>query len=178
MELLKIITHAFGGDGYVDNATDYLFDGRCNIRHGYGINPNSHVSAGMQFKQTAKFWNNQDKNPFIHCMLSFSPETAPDPEIAMKLTAEIIEPLTDEHLALSGAHDEKRTGSIYHTHTFISTTNINNGTMMYPDNKTNYALAQRAADVTGQPVKLVVDNGKRDDDGWECPKTFYPHKED
>ena len=62
------------------------------------------------------------------------------------------------------------------THTCISTTNINGGKMMCPDNKTTYAMAQRVADVTGQPTKLVVENVKKVE--WECPKTFYPQNEE
>ncbi len=176
MEVLKITTHAPGGENYVDNATDYLLDGREALAHGYGINPNNSKSAGMQFKQTAKFWNNQDKNPLIHCMLSFSSDTAPTVEEAMKLTDEILEPLTGEHLALSVAHNEEREGSSCHSHTLISTTNFNDGTMLYADNKSNYALAQRAADVTNQPVTLVVMNDRNVE--WECPRVFIPQTEE
>ena len=176
MEIFKIITHAPGGENYVDNATDYVLDGREVLALGYGINPNNADSAGMQFKQTARFWDNQDKNPLIHCMISYSTDTAPTAEDAMRLTGEILEPLTDDHLALSVAHNETREGSSYHSHTLISTTNLNDGTMLYADNKSNYALAQRAADVTGQPVALVVMNDRNEE--WECPRVFIPQTDE
>ena len=48
--------------------------------------------------------------------------------------------------------------------------------MLHPDNSTNYALAQRVADVTGQAVTLVVENEKKNE--WECPKVFMPHIDD
>ena len=176
MELLKIISRASGGEEYVDNATNYLLDDRCCMRQGYGVSVNNADSAAMQFKQTAKFWNNQNKNPFIQAILSFSPETAPTAETAMTLTDEIIQPLTEEHLAMSVAHNEVRSGSSYHTHTMISTTNYNDGTMLYPDNSNNYALAQRTADVTGQPVTLVVENDKKEE--WTCPHVFYPQSDE
>lgn len=176
MEVFKIITHAPGGENYVDNATEYILDGREVLSQGYGINPYNAESAGMQFKQTARFWSNQDKNPLIHCMLSFSPETAPTAEEAMRLTDEILEPLTEEHMALSVAHDKEREGSSYHSHTLISTTNFNDGTMLYADNKSNYAMAQRAADVTGQPVTLVVMNDRNEN--WECPRVFIPQTDE
>ena len=108
MEILKVTTRASGGDDYVDNVTNYLLDERSSIKHGYGVSVNNADSAALQFKQTAKFWNNQDKNPFLQAILSFSPETAPTAEVAMKLTEEIIEPLTVEHLTLSVAHDKVR----------------------------------------------------------------------
>lgn len=171
-----MITRASGGDNYVDNATNYLLDERSNIKHGYGVTVNNANSAAMQFKQTARFWNNQDKNPLVQAILSFSPETAPTAEAAMKLTDEIIEPLTVEHLTLSVAHDKVRGGSLCHTHNLINTTNYNDGSMLYPDNTTTYSLAQRAANVTGQPVTLIVENDKKEE--WKCPYVFYPQSTD
>ena len=176
MEILKIITRASGGENYVDNATNYLLDDRCVMAQGYGVSPNNADSAAMQFKQTARFWNNQNKNQFVQAMLSYSPETAPTAEAAMALTGEIIEPLTEEHQTLSVAHNEERSGSSYHTHTLFATTNYNDGSMLSPDNPTNYALAQRAANVTGQPVTLVVENDSKEE--WECPRVFYPQTDD
>ena len=176
MEILKMITRASGRENYVDNAMNYLLDDRSCLRQGYGVSINDPNSAALQFKQTAKFWNNQNKNPFVQAMLSFTPETAPTAETAMALTGEIMQPLTEEHLALSVAHNEERSGSSYHTHTLFGTTNYNNGSMLYPDNPTNYALAQRAADVTGQPVTLVVENDKNEE--WKCPRVFYPQTDD
>ncbi len=176
MEILKMITRASGRENYVDNAANYLLDDRCVMAQGYGVSSNNADSAALQFKQTAKFWNNQNKNQFVQAMLSFTPETAPTAEAAMALTGKIMQPLTEEHLALSVAHNEERSGSSYHTHTLFGTTNYNNGSMLYPDNPTNYALAQRAADVTGQPVILVVENDKKEE--WECPRVFYPQTDD
>lgn len=44
---------------------------------------------------------------------------------------------------------------------------------MYGDNSTNYSIAQRMADVTGQPTKLIV--RKEDETEWECLRVFVPH---
>ena len=77
MEILKMITRASGRDNYVDNAANYLLDDRCAMAQGYGVNTNNPNSAALQFKQTAKFWGNQNKNQFVQAMLSFTPETAP-----------------------------------------------------------------------------------------------------
>ncbi len=176
MEILKVTTRASGGDDYVDNVTNYLLDERSSIKQGYGVSVNNADSAALQFKQTAKFWNNQDKNPFLQAILSFSPETAPTAEVAMKLTEEIIEPLTVEHLTLSVAHDKVRSGSLCHTHSLVNTTNYNDGSMLCPNNTTNYSLAQRTANVTGQPVTLIVESDKREE--WTCPHLFYPQSTD
>lgn len=175
MELLKVITHAQGGFGYIKSGAHYGSNENCVMCRGYGINPYNASFAEIQFKQTALFWNNQNKNPFLHCMISFSTESAHTADEAMRFTDEIIAPLTEEHFALSGAHDDKRTGGSYHTHSFISTTNFNDGSMLYADNSTTYALAQRAADVIGKPVKLVVKNETKE---WECPKVFVPREEE
>lgn len=176
MEVLKVITRAKGGYDYIDKGTNYLFDDRCIKLNGYGISPYDQHSAAMQLKQNASFWNNQNKNPFIQSMISFSTETATTAEEAMRLTEEIHKPFTDEHLLLSGSHKEQRKGSEYHTHTFIHTTNINNGSMIHADNKTTFNLAQRVADITGQPVKLIVSNEQNKE--WECPKLFTPKHDD
>lgn len=176
MEILKVITHSHGGSNYINNGINYLFDERCVMSHGYGINPYDANIAAMQFKQNAKFWNNQNKNPFLHCMISFSQETAPTANDAMRLTDKIIESLTEDHFALSGVHNEKRAGSLHHTHNFISTTNFNDGSMIYADNATNYALAQRTADITGQPVTLVVKTEGGEE--WECPQIFTPQNDE
>ena len=176
MEVLKIITRANGGDDYIDNAVDYIFDGRCDKIQGYGISSNDADSAKQQFKKIAEFEGNQDKNPFFHAIISYTPETAPTTDVALSLTDKILEPFTEDHAALTGSHNKETEGSLYHTHTCISTTNINGGKIMCPDNKTTYEMAQRVADITGQPTTLVVENVKKVE--WECPKTFYPQNEE
>jgi len=176
MELLKIITRSTGGDDYIDNAVNYLFDERCVLRQGYGVSPYYPESATTAIKQTTEFWGNQNKNQIIHAILSFSQETAPTPDVAMRKTAEIMEPITKDHLSISGCHSEERAGSLYHTHTVSSTTNINDGTMIHVNNSTIYELAQRVADVTNQPAMLVVENDKKEE--WECPKKFLPQSDD
>ena len=116
MELLKVITRSTGGDDYIDNAVKYLYDKRCVMRQGYGVDTHNASSATTAIKQTTKFWGNQNKNQIIHALLSFSQETAPTPDVAMRKTAEIMEPITKNHLSISGCHSEERAGSIYHTH--------------------------------------------------------------
>lgn len=65
---------------------------------------------------------------------------------------------------------------MYHTHTYEGTTNYNDGSRIYSDDKTNCAIAQRTAEVLHKPVKLIVDygNGKV----WEYPKIFVPQDND
>lgn len=178
MEIFKVILHTHGGYPYINSAANYPIDGRQALAKGFGINPFDSKIAAMQFKKTAEFFNNENKTPLFHYMTSFTPDTAPTPERAMELTEQIFAPLTAEHLALMGAHNEKRDYSDNHTHTFMSPTNFNNGSMLYGDNKQNYALAQRMADVTGKPTKLIV--RKENKEEWECSKVFIPqdYKED
>ncbi len=44
--------------------------------------------------------------------------------------------------------------------------------MLHSDNRTNYGIAQRVADVTGQVTRLNVtyDHGK----DWNCQSAFIP----
>lgn len=172
MEIFKVILHTHGGYSYIDNGANYPIDGRQVLAKGFGVNPYDSKIAAMQFKKTAEFFNNQNKTPLFHYMTSFTSKTAPTPEEALELTEQIFAPLTAEHQALMCTHNEKRYKSDNHSHTFMSPTNFNNGSMLYGDNKQNYALAQRMADATGKPTKLIV--RKENTEEWECSKIFFP----
>ena len=173
MEIFKVIIHTHGGDRYIDNAINYVFDGRQECAKGYGVNPYDPDIAAMQMKRTARYFNNQNKTPLFHYVTSYSPETAPTPEKALELTDKVFSNITDSHQALIGIHSEKQAKSLNHAHTVVNPTDFNTGKMMYGDNSTNYSIAQRMADVTGQPTKLIV--RKEDETEWECPRVFVPH---
>lgn len=176
MEVFKVIIHTHGGYPYIDNGVNYPLDGRQSLAKGFGINPYDPKIAAMQFKKTAEFFNNQHKTPLFHYMTSYTPDTAPTPEKALELTEQIFAPLTENHQALIGIHNEDQGDSLNHAHTFMSPTNYNDGSMLYGDNTTNYALAQRMADITGQPTLLVI--RKENKQEWECPKVFIPQTDD
>ena len=79
-----------------------------------------------------------------------------------------------------GVHNKERDGGSYHVHAAVSPTNFRNGSMLYCDNRTNYALAQSVANVTGQPSKLSVRydvKGEKDAKDWSCGKIFIPMSE-
>lgn len=176
MQIFKVILHTHGGYPYIDSGANYPIDGRQALAKGFGVNPYDAKIAAMQFKKTAEFFNNQYKTPLFHYITSYTPETAPTPEEAMELTQQIFAPLTENHQALMGIHNEEQGNSLNHAHTFMSPTNYNDGSMIYGDNSTNYALAQRMADITGQPTELIVrkENGKE----WKCPKIFVPQTDE
>ena len=175
-DLLKVITHADGGDRYRKAAMNYCFDDRCVMRKGYGVDSYDPQIAAMQFRKTDEYWNNEEKNPFIQYMHSYLKETAPTVEDAMRYTNEIMGPVVKGHLALTVAHEEDHKGSLYHTHTFEGTTNYNDGSRIYSDDTTNFDMAQRTAEAIHKPVKLIIDygNGKE----WEYPKIFVPHDDE
>lgn len=172
MEIFKMILHTHGGYPYIDNGANYAMDGRQVLTKGFGINQYDPAIAAMQFKKTAEFFNNEDKTPLFHYMTSFTSETAPTAEKTMELTEKIFDELTQNHLALISIHNEVRADSDYHSHTFMSPTNYKNGSMLYGDNATTFALAQRMANITGQPTKLIV--RKENGNEWEHNKVFYP----
>lgn len=176
MQIIKTITHADGGNDYRLNAMRYCLDERCILKKGYGVDIIDPEMAAMHFRNVDAFWGNEYKNPFIQYVISFDKETVSVPEEAMRLTQEIMKPITKDHLVLCVVHKDEHAGSSLHSHSFIGSTNFRNGTMMYSNNATNYAMAQRAADVIGKSVKLVVDygNGKE----WECKKVFIPYSDD
>ena len=76
----------------------------------------------------------------------------------------------------SGREDAGYFTLTFHVHNYVSTTNYNYGSMLYSDNRTNYGIAQRVANVTGQVTRLTVtyDQGKE----WECPEIFTSQDED
>ena len=176
LDILKVITHADGGDDYREAAMKYCIDERCATRKGYGVDPYDPQTAKMQFRKTDEFWHNEEKNPFVQYMHSYLKETAPTVEDAMRFTNEIMGQVVEGHLALTVAHEEDHEGSLCHTHTFEGTTNYNDGSRIYSDNTTNRAIAQRTAEVIRKPVRLIVDygNGKV----WKCPEIFVPHADE
>lgn len=176
METLKIILHTYGNEQCLQNVVNYPIGKDQVLCEGFGINPYNSYEAYMQFRKVTEFWGNQDKTPCFHYMASFSKKTAPTAETAMKLTKDIFADITASHLTAMGVHSKEREDSLNHTHTVVNPTNNFDGSMLYSDYKTNYALAQRMADVTGQPTKLIVytENGEEK----QCPMIFVPHNTD
>lgn len=176
METLKVIYHTFGDDECLEHVVNYPIGKDQVMREGFGITPYDSHKAYMQFKQVTEFWGNQDKTPCFHYITSFSKGTAATPEKAMELTKEIFDEITPSHLTAMGAHNKEREGGVIHTHTTVNPTDNNDGSMLYGDYRTNYALAQKMADVTGQPTKLVV--RKENGEEKECPMIFVPRDEE
>ena len=191
IDLIKVITHADGGEAYSKNANDYPTKKHCVGLRGYGVDANDPATAKMQFDSVAKYHGNEGKNEYIQFMMSFLKETAPDAETAMAITDQVLEPLKDEYLILIGAHKLERLNSDYHTHDFIGTTNLETGKMLHPTNNLNYAIAQRMADVIQKPVQLVIEKKNKAPDSSQVrtgtsgngnnnknkdfKRVFYPH---
>lgn len=186
IDILKVITHADGGEEYARNATKYPANEYCVGLKGYGVDCNDPDTAKMQFGSVAKFHGNEGKNQFVHFMMSFLTETAPDAKTSMGITDQVLEPLKDEYQILIGNHQKHRGSSDFHTHGFVGTTNLETGKMLHANNKLNYAIAQRMSDVIQKPVELVIekkrpgqnashdtDDVKKNDD---FTRVFYPHK--
>jgi len=181
-----VITHADGGEEYARNATKYPANEYCVGLKGYGVDCNDPDTAKMQFESVAKFHGNEGKNQFVHFMMSFLKKTAPDAKTSMSITDQVLEPLKEEYQILIGNHQKHRGTSDFHTHGFVGTTNLETGKMLHANNKLNYAIAQRMADVIQKPVELVIekkkpgqnaphdtDDVKKNDD---FTRVFYPHK--
>ena len=186
IDILKVITHADGGEEYARNATKYPANEFCVGLKGYGVDCNNPDTANMQFESVAKFHGNEGKNQFVHFMMSFLKKTAPDAKTSLGITDQVLEPLKDEYQILIGNHQKHRGSSDYHTHGFVGTTNLETGKMLHANNKLNYAIAQRMADVIQKPVELVIEKKKpgrkasHDTDDMkkseDFTRVFYPHK--
>lgn len=173
MEYLKVIKHTNGDDKCLENVVNYPIGRDQFLKEGFGINPDDSYQAFKQFKKVAEFWGNENCTPCFHYVTAFTGETAPTAEKAMELTTAIFKDITDSHLAATGTHFKDREWNQYHNHTVVSPTNINNGSLMYGNNTTNFALAQKMANVTGQPTKLII--RKEDGTEVEVPQVFVPH---
>ena len=176
METFKVIKHTNGSDRCLRNVINYPIGKDQVLKEGFGVDSENANSALKGFNGVTCFYDNEQKTRVFHYMASFTYKTAPTAEKAMGLTKEIFADITDDHLAAIGVHNKEREGGSYHSHTAVCPTNIHDGSMLYGDNDTNYALAQRMADVTGEPVKLVVRSDKGKD--WECPVIFTPKTDD
>ncbi|MBR5165763.1 MAG: relaxase/mobilization nuclease domain-containing protein [Ruminococcus sp.] len=188
-DIFKVITHADGGDAYSTNATKYPSNEDSVAVRGYGVDADDPATAKIQFDSLAKYHGNERKNEFIQFMLSPLKETAPDAETAMAIIDQVLDPLKDEYLILTGAHKKEHQKSDYHTHSYVGTTNLETGKMLHPTNKLTYKMAQRMADIIQNPVKLVIekkdkspepDSSQNGDNNSEEKKDFtrifYPHK--
>lgn len=187
IDILKVITHPDGGDEYSKNATKYPANEYCVGLKGYGVDANDPETAKMQFDSIAKEFGNEGKNEFIHFMMSFLKETAPDAETAMEITDQVLDLLKDTQQILIGDHKKPRDKSDYHTHSFIGTTNLETGKMLHPTNKLNYAMAQRLANIIQKPVELVIEKKNKapeqntyqdgeQNKNKDFTRVFYPHK--
>lgn len=186
-DILKVITHADGGEDYAKNATKYPSNETCVGLKGYGVDCYDPATAKEQFEAYAKYHGNGGKNQFIQFMMSFLKETAPDAETSMEIIDQVLDPLKEEHPILIGNHKKHREKSEYHGHGFVGTTNLETGKMLHPTNKLNYAMAQRMADIIQKPVELVIEKKNKSpepvgdgDNNTEKKKDFtrifYPHK--
>ena len=193
-DILKVITHADGGEEYSKNVSKYPSNEDSVAVRGYGVDANDPATAMMQFDTMAKYHGNEGKNQYIQYMMSFLKETAPDSETAMEITDKTMDKLKENHLILIGVHEKHREKSDFHTHNFVGTTNIETGKMLHPTNKLNYAMAQRMANIIQKPVELVIEkknktrksgsthflvgtSGKGDNNkSKDFKRVFYPHK--
>lgn len=191
MEILRVITHADGGEKYALNAVHYPSNEDSVDVKGYGVCADNPETTLMQFNAATRYYGNEGKNQFIHLMISFSPTTAPDAETAMAITDKVLEPFKENHLILSGVHHKHRDGSDFHTHSFICTTNLKNGKLLHPTNTINYPLAQSVADITQQNCQLIIErkkiaeqmnglatkeNSPQNTEYKDFTKVFRPHK--
>ena len=159
-DVIKVITHADGGEEYSKNATKYPSNEDCVAVKGYGVDAYNPEIAQMQFDAMAKYYGNEGKNEYIHFMISFLKETAPDVETAMSITNQVMDPLKENHMILIGAHKKDHIRSDFHTHNFVGTTDIETGKMLHPTNKLNFSMAQNLANIIQKPVELVIEKKK------------------
>ncbi|MBR3421039.1 MAG: relaxase/mobilization nuclease domain-containing protein [Ruminococcus sp.] len=161
IDIIKVITHADGGEDYAKNVAKYPSNEYCVGLRGYGVDCNDPATAKMQFDSLAKYHGNEGKNQFIHFMMSFLRETAPDADTSMEIIDQVLEPLKEEYPILIGNHKKHTEKSDYHGHGFVGTTNLETGKMLHPTNKLDYTIAQRMADVIQKPVELVIEKKKK-----------------
>ena len=156
-DIIKIITHADGGEEYSKNVSEYPSNEDSVAVRGYGVDANDPENAQKQFDTMAKYHGNEGKNQYIQYMMSFLKETAPDAWTAMEITDQVLDPLKDEYMILIGVHKKDHQKSDFHTHNFVGTTNIETGKMLHPTNKLNFDMAQRMANIIQKPVELVIE---------------------
>ena len=184
MEILRIFTYTNCSEDYWNHIMTYPSNEDSVAVKGYGIDDSNPENAKRQFKCLAKYYGNERKNPFNQYMISLTRETAPDAKTAMAINEKFLEPLKEDHQVLAGIHKMHTECSDYHLHNYIGTTNIKNGRILYANNGTNFAMAQRLADITQQEVMLEV--GGKNNTNYDPTNTnnvpklyrkvFKPHK--
>jgi hypothetical protein len=187
IDIIKVITHADGGEPYSNSVSHYPSKEDSVAVKGYGVVDNDLATAQKQFDTVTQYYGNNGKNQFIHVVMSFLTETAPDAATAMEISDQVLEPLKGKHLMLTGTHEKHTAKSDYHIHDIINTTDLETGKVLHPNNTFNYAMAQRTADIIQKPVQLVIEKKNMDtnttqdgDNNTEgkndFKRIFYPHK--
>ena len=187
IDIIKVITHADGGEPYSKSVSHYPSKEDSVAVKGYGVVDNDPATAQMQFDTVSKYYGNTGKNQYIQFMMSFLTETAPDAATAMEISDQVLDPLKENHQILIGVHQKHTPKSDFHTHSFVGTTDLETGKMLHTNNTLNYEVAQRTADYIQKPVQLVV--GKKNNDTNttqdgdnntegknDFKRIFYPHK--
>lgn len=177
MEIIVVTTHSDGGKDYLDNLFSYLGDDRMVLGKPYGVPSKDPTAIADLFWLVAKFFGNADKNLVIHYIISFSRDTAPDEWTAFRIVNEVLQPLIEEHMAFLVVHRETRGNSDYHVHIAVSTTNFKDGSLLRPNNKLNFLMAQRVADITGQKCAFDPDYNFNEDENKDEEKIQSQAKE-
>ena len=176
MEIIKVKTYVGCTDDYMDNIVKYPINEDSVAVMGYGVDVKDPENTKRQFKAMAKYYGNNQKNPFIQYIMSFSKETAPDAKTAMAITEKVLNPLIEDHQVEIGIHKKQRDNSYYHSHSYVGTTNINIGKMLYANNMTNFNTAQRLTDITQQEAMLIIEKNDSNHNSKPYKKLFKPHK--
>ena len=95
IDIIKVITHADGGDPYSNSVSHYPSNQDSVAVRGYGVVDNDSQTAQMQFDSVTKYYGNTGKNQYIHVVMSFLRETAPNAKTAMEINDQVLNPLKE-----------------------------------------------------------------------------------
>lgn len=154
MDILKTIRHTDGGDKYLGNAINYIFNDRALEVNGYGVDNSDRNYAYNQMYKVKEYYGKTGDNPIMHFVISYGNEHVNNLETASDYTKQIAENLKDDYQLLTAIHCEDQGSSMYHAHIVMNSVNLNTGKLYHSGITELKQLAMQIHDITGTYCKI------------------------
>lgn len=158
MVLVKFKTDLSGGEEYLDNTCEYVYNQEKAISlSGNGVNPNNPNNVFDQMMAVKEYYDKTSNQPLMHIIVSYDTSVT-DADTACQYTEEIAAYYQEQYQTLQCTHHtEHKKGeqvrSYYHTHIMLNPVSFKDGKMLNTSHENLDKFCDHVAEVTG----LVTD---------------------
>ncbi len=158
--IVKIIRDSDGGLQYLQNACNYIRDGRELTCGGFGVNPFDAKAAYRQMEAVKSYYGQTSTNPLLHFIVSFDGPT--DNLVFASQAAPVIAAFfKDNYQVMWSVHHADGDSAHYHMHLVMNSVNLQNGKLYHsgPSELNQFCCHVKA--VTGMEYQLIYGNRKQ-----------------